>query len=108
MALKDLLGEEMAESILAKLGIEREDTDTQNATLHLMSEAILTRVVVEIFKKIPESERADFEAIAKSGDPQKILDFFLKFIPNLDAFVEEAARKEFEVIKGRAAELKGE
>jgi hypothetical protein len=99
--LKDLLGDEVVQTIASELGITEESHEAQAAFISQLGENIMLRIALEAIKEMPEDKRGEFEAHMGSGDLEALKAFVLPLIPDWDKFVRREAEKEYELTKTR-------
>lgn len=97
--IDEILGDEFTQRIAAEFGLSHETPETQAELISKVGETIMGRVILELAKAIPAAERSAFESFISSGDLVGMREFLLKYIPNLDEFIQEQARKEYGIIQ---------
>jgi hypothetical protein len=97
--IHSLLGSEAAQKIITDLGIHESDTRIQAELAAEAGEIIFKRMTLEILKKLPVSEHAQFDALCESVDEQALLDLVRTHIPDADAFIKGIAEKEVSDLK---------
>jgi hypothetical protein len=97
--IKELLGDEFAQKILAEIGIEGDPPEIQAQFISEIGEAILQRMVLEILKRLPKAEATQFEELIGGGDMEAIRSLVSPHIPQFDQFIADTAQKEYLLIK---------
>lgn len=100
-----LLGEDFARDIVAEFNLGALSSDAQAEFISELGLLVTQRLVLEISKALPESEREKFNEFIGSGDMDGLKAFLLPHIPDLDRFVQAEAMKEFEATKTRMREI---
>jgi hypothetical protein len=94
--VRALLDEGVMRDVLEKLGISNEAAEVQTELIGNIGQLALKRVILEVFKKVPEEEHEMLESLIGSGDAASMRDIMEAHIPNLDEFIAETIRKEIE------------
>ena len=102
MPIQTLLKDEIVQALAKELGLEGEAADSQAEAIAQMSENVLARLFLEIFKIAPEEKRPELSATLESGDYEKLRVFLSGFVPknDPDAFLKEVVRDEIAETKG--------
>jgi hypothetical protein len=103
--IQRLLGDEFAQQAIYELGLDGMSPDAQAEFLEVIGTNILLNVTIEIIKLLPHEARPQFESYIESGDVNGLRQFLLPYIPDLDAFIQHEAAKEYEATKTRAHEI---
>lgn len=84
MPIQTLLKDEIVQALVKELGLEGESVDAQADAIAQMSENVLARLFLEIFKIVPEEKRAELSATLETGDYGKLRTFLSNFVPKND------------------------
>ncbi len=99
--LDKLLSDDVVRQLIKGMKIENEDPAAQARIFSLVGELVMQKVTLELLKRLPKSEGEKFEALIGSGDMQAMRELLEPHIPHLDAFIQEEAKKEFELLTSR-------
>lgn len=97
--IKQLLGDDFTKSLISDLGLQDDTPEAQAYLLAQLGENIFEQLTLELLSALPESEYEKFKSLTGSGDMQALRVFLEKHIPDLDRFIQEAAKKEYEATK---------
>ncbi len=97
----EILGDEFTKQIITELGLENDTPEAQAELITMIGENLMSRLVLEIVKVLPESEHDAFEKFIGSGKLVELRDFLLPHIPDLDRFIQREITKEYEATKTR-------
>ncbi len=100
-----MLHDDFGVRLIEELGLQDDTESTQATIISMVGENMISKVILEILKVLPESEHKTFESFMESGDLAGLQTFLSKYIPDLDAFVQLHAKNEYEDIKAKAAEF---
>lgn len=99
--IKDLLGDDIVQTIITELGIASEPAEAQVEAVSTLGENIMLRITLETLKQLPLDAHAEFERLQDSGDAEAMKAFLVPYISDWDKFVRREAEKEFEETKTR-------
>ena len=99
--IQAIMGDDFAKQIIEELDIGEMPQAFQLEMIMMLGKNVVSRVILEILKALPESEHATFESFMDSGDLDGLRLFLSKYIPDLDAFVKHEGNKEYEGSKTR-------
>ena len=94
-----IIRNELAQEVAKQLDIASLSPTVQEEIISRVGENALKRVIIEVFKILPEEKRAEFEAFAGSGDLDGVHDFLKPYVPNLDTLIQQEVGKEIEETK---------
>ena len=94
------------QNIIKELGLEKLPEDLQIKLLTQMTESVLKRITIEVFEKLSEKEREEFEKLQSKGDVSQVDDFLKEKIPNYEEMVQEIIEDFKAEIKENIASLK--
>ena len=63
--------------------------ERKTALLMQITESLLKRIVVRVLGELSETDRAAFEEVQETGDPEKINAFLTEKIPNYESMLQE-------------------
>lgn len=96
----------LKQNIIEELGLADLPEETQAKLLVGMTESILKRITLRVWEELPESDRAEFEKVRETGEPEKIDEFLREKISNYDKMLQEAIAEFKEEMKETIADLK--
>jgi hypothetical protein len=79
------------ENIIKILGIESLPDDQKLQLLDQMGQLIEQRLLLRLYKELPEPKRNDFNQLLAANDPQKVEEFIHANVPEFTAWVDEEA-----------------
>lgn len=80
--------EKLKEILLRDLEIGDLPAKAQEEILANLGESIMKKIMLAIFDNLPEAARAEFEVLAKNGDPAKLQIFLKSQIAGIDALIQ--------------------
>ena len=96
----------LQQNILEELGLTDLPEETQTKLLTGMTESILKRITLRIYEELPENERAEFQKIRDTGEPEKIDEYLHDKIPGYEKKLQEVIEEFKEEMKDTIADLK--
>lgn len=93
-----VLADENTRKVIRDLGLEADMPEVQAEIISMLGENVLNRVVFEIVKVLPKEKIPEFETYLDSGNIQGFKEFLAPFIPDLEAFIQEAAQTEYRLV----------
>ena len=103
--IQDILGNDYSNEIITDLGIEHETPEVQAELILGIGQTVLERLVLEIYKILPQEAHAEADAFLDAGDIAGARLLFEKHIPDFDAFVKHHISIELEKIKSNAQKV---
>jgi len=85
--------EELEGKITQELGIDTLPEEQRGEILARLGENILKKLTIAVLDRIPQEDHAEFDALLKSGELDKLHEFLSVRIPDLDSFMQEEIRK---------------
>ena len=102
----DLMGAPQVQEIITDLGLQDDSPEVQAEIIDMIGKLIFKEMTLEILEALPESERASLDEHMGSGDMQALRAFLEKHIPDVDAFLGNAAQRAYAAVKERARRAK--
>lgn len=85
--------QEIHDILVKELGIENLPREAQTEIVSKLGEIILKSITVTVFEQLPPESRTEFEAIAQSGDNERIQEFLGRTIPDMPDLMEAEVKK---------------
>jgi hypothetical protein len=95
MGLRDDIRTQVSDN----LGIGNLPPEQQEHIISNLGQVVMERVMLEILKRIPESQQSAFDALADSGDQVGMETFLKQQVPGIDSIVQGAAQEEIRAFK---------
>ncbi len=96
--------DEIAQTIIAQLGLSELPEEAQQETIAVLGETILGRIVVEILTILPKTKHEEFRAMIGTASPLKIYNYLSPYIVDIPALVQRVAADEVAETKKLLAE----
>jgi len=77
----------MENNIIAELGLEELDEETQADILTKMTESVIKRIAITVLEKLQEEDRVVFENLQEQADADKMEAFLKEKIENYEEMV---------------------
>lgn len=100
--IKEILGEEFAQTIIRDLGIEADTAEEQADFLAMLGGNIMSRIVWELIKAVPVTDHQALKDCMEHGDIDALKAIAAPYVIDVDTFARREAEKEYETIKARA------
>ena len=97
--------QKIKQSIIEELGLGSLPEEKQTELLTAMTESVLKRITIKTLELLSEEDRAEFDKLRETDEPDKITEFLRTKISNYDAMVEGVVREFKEEMKGTMGEL---
>jgi hypothetical protein len=100
-----LMGAPQLQEIITDLGLQDDSPEVQAEIVEMIGKLIFKEMTLEILEALPESERAALDEHMGSGDMRSLRAFLEQHIPDVDAFLGNAAQRAYASVKERAARM---
>jgi len=97
--------DELRKNIAEELGITSMPPEAQEQVIGKLGELALKQVAINALEQLPEEKRAEFDALTKSEDPEKMQTFLAEHIPNFNEMVDQTVKEEVTKFKQYAQEM---
>ena len=92
--------DELKKEIVKELEAEGLKSHEQDELITTMTDALLERATLELISKLPEDALAELNSDEEMNkDPNRMLEYFEKFIPNVEEVMKIAFREGIEAYK---------
>lgn len=102
ITFEHILSDDFAQHVVRELGLEDDTTEVQAHIISKLGLVIGQRVLIEVFKRIPEGVRDDVEHLIGEGDAHALHSLLSNHIPKLDALIHNEAQKELALLKAKS------
>jgi hypothetical protein len=102
--VKDLLKDVSARQALKDFDIEDATEEQQVEFITSLGDNIQQSIVIEIARVLPESAMDEYTNFVGSGDLEGLKNFLTKHIPDLDNFMQRAAKAQYDATLARLRE----
>lgn len=89
------------QDVIKELGLEHLTQEEKDQVLVQLTDSLLKRLILRVYDKLAPEGQKEFDALAESGDGEKINDFLRKKVPDLDEIRDE----ELEGLKAELADF---
>lgn len=87
------MDKELRQTLITDLGINHLPEDAQNQIIARLGELALRSMTVAIFEQLSSEQRAEFETVSATNDPEKIQTFLAEYIPNIAELMHDELQK---------------
>ncbi|MFZ2886697.1 MAG: hypothetical protein WA021_02640 [Minisyncoccia bacterium] len=103
--LEALFGASASDEVRGALGVAGDTLEQQEKLLARLGAVVFNGILIAIVEALPEKARPEFKMLLEEGKAEETRSYLLKYIPDLDGCMRDAARKEVEnVLKAADAE----
>lgn len=96
--------DEIAQTIIAQLGLSELPEEAQQETIAAIGETILGRIIVEVLSILPKTKHEEFRAMIGTASPLKIYTYLSPYIVDMPGLVQRVAAAEIAETKKLLAE----
>ena len=90
---------EFQTELVKTLGIEHLSQEEQEKVVVGIGENILRQVIVNVYDKVPETDRDEFHALIESGNVDDMRNFLEGKVDNVDDLIQGASKQVIEEFK---------
>ncbi|MEK7509463.1 MAG: hypothetical protein AAB605_02005 [Patescibacteria group bacterium] len=95
----EMITDEHVQGLMKDFGLENDTPEGQAEILDVIGETLMSRVVLEILKRLPPEEQPKLEKYFGSGDLKGLMAFLAPHIPDVERFINETVMNELASIR---------